>query len=466
MHESLADFLEVLERAGQLRRVSEPVDAELEIAAASLQQAEAGGPALLFENVRGQRVPVATNLLATERRLCLAMGVGAVEEMAQRMRQWLDPGEPGAWIDKLKPAAGMTAPGKSVPRLVKAGPCQQVVRLGRDVDLAEIPALRCWPLEQRRWLTAGRIWTRNPQTGQRDVETAPVEILARDRLGIAWHELHPGTRHLALHAAAGTAMPVAISLGGDPLSALWARPSAAALPREVEPLALAAVLRGQPLDMVRCRTQDLEVPADADLVLEGTIDPAAELPAGGPVAGEAGYYAPARPLAPVQVTAVTQRINPIVPATVPGSPGAESCVVAGALARFFLPLVQRAIPELVDYCLRADGGPGGAAVLAIRKTFPQQARKAAAAFWGLEHLMCRKLLIVVDEGVDVHDPAAVLRALAANLFPGRDAFFHQGPAHPLDHAAPTPRQGHHLALDATAKLAGEHPGPWPARLEA
>ena len=462
MHASLADYLEALEKAGELRRVTHEVDADLEMAALTVREAEAGGPALFFQNVRGQRLPVATNLLGSERRLCLALGVDSLAEAAERVALWLAPAEPEAWIDKLKPPTSLVGQAKSPPRVVKTGLCQQVVRLGRDVNLAELPALRSWPQESGCTITAGRIWTRDPETGARAVDIAPVEVLDGQRLGIVWHEHHRGSEFLARHRDAGTPLPVAISLGGDPLSELWAAP----LPRELDPFSLASLLRGKPLELVRCRTHELEVPTDSDLIIEGTTEPASDdgPTLGGALAGDNGYLAVPRPLAVIQVTAVTQRINPIFPAVVRGAAVGEANVVAVALARFLLPVVRRAIPELVDYSLPSEGGPGGAAVLAIRKSYPMQAHKAAAAFWGLELTMCRKLVIVVDEHVDVHDAAAVLRAVAANVHPGRDAAFHPGPAHPLDHAAPTPLVGQHLCLDATAKLPGEHPGPWPARL--
>ncbi len=457
MFHSLADFLEDLERAGQLRRVSAAVDAELEMAAITHRVAAAGGPAIFFENVKGHHPPVVTNLLGSEARICRAAGAASLEELAERVAQWLSPAEPEGWLEKIKGPGPSSA--KSPPRVVKSGLCQQVVKLGRDVNLAELPTLKCWPAEARRTITAGRVLTRDPITLERAIENVTIEVLDRDRLGMVWHPRQRGLQHLDQHAKAGTRMPVAIALGGDPVYALAASP----LPREVESFSFAATLRGKPVELVKCRTHDLEVPVDADLIIEGFVDPVEPAIDSGTLAGTGGYYQPPSLMRPLQVAAVTHRTNPIFSAVVSGSPPCETTVMAGVLSRLFLPLAKRAIPELVDYNWPLADGPRDCVALSIRKTFPQQAHKVASALWGLDHLMCTKLVVIVDEHVNVHDYREVMLAVAANAHPGRDVFFHSGPAHPLDYAAPQPLVVQHLAIDATAKLAGEHPRAWPER---
>jgi 4-hydroxy-3-polyprenylbenzoate decarboxylase len=458
---SLADFLEDLERAGELLRVTATVDAELEIAAITERVAQAGGPALFFVNVKGQHPPVVTNLLGTEGRICRALQVASLSEMADRAALWLSPAEAEGWLDKIKPSGSLAGQTKSPPRVVKSGLCQQVVKLGRDVDLGQLPVLKNWPSERHPTITAGRVFTRDP-SGERAVETVPLAVLDRDRLGVAWHLHHHGFKHAEQFAAADQRMPIAIVLGGDPLYALMAAP----LPRGVEPFSFAGLLRGRPVEVVKCRTHDLEVAADADLVIEGFVDPA-ELPlAAGPIAGTSGYYLPSTQLRSIHVTAITQRANPVYPALVTGRPPHESAVLDRVLERLFLPLVRAAVPELVDYALPAAGGRASVAFVSIRKSFPQQARKAAAGWWGLEHLMFTKLLVIVDEGVNVRSESEVLAALGANVHPGRDVFFHQGPADPADHATPTSLLGHAIGIDATRKLPAEHAAPWPERLAA
>jgi 4-hydroxy-3-polyprenylbenzoate decarboxylase len=456
---SLAEFLEDLDSAGQLRRVSAEVDPQLEIAAITDRVAKAGGPALFFERVRGHRPPVVTNLLGSEARVLRALGVDSYQQIAARVAQWLSPAEPEGWLEKIKPT--QTAPGRFPPRVVKSGLCQQVVKPGRDVDLRELPALRHWPLETARWITSGRIFSRDPDTHECLVENAPLLVVDRDRLAVRWHPHHRSLRNLERHAALGQRMSVAVVLGGDPLYAFIG----ARLPRSIDPLLFGGLLRSKPIELVKCRTSELEVPTDADIVIEGQIDPQEPTVSDSPPSGWNGHYEPVCPLRVVHVAATTQRTNPVFPAVVPGTSVHEMTTIERALGRMLLPVVARAVPELLDYEFPVLAGWPPCAFVAIRKQYAQQARKVAAALWGLEMLMFTKLLVIVDESVDVHDPGQVLAAIGANVYPGRDVFFHQGPGFPLDHAAPEPLAGHQMAIDATAKLPGEHPYPWPARLE-
>ncbi len=267
---SLPDFLEELEQAGELARIAVEVDAELEAAAITEQVAKAGGPALFFERVKGHHPPLVTNLLGSHSRLCRALGVGSLDELADR----LAPEAPASagWLERIKSHSPLTVAAKGPTKTIRSGVCQQVVKLGRDVNLLEWPALRCWPLEPRRSITAGLLLTQDPENGDRKLESVPLEIVDRTRLAIGWRRYHAGLRHLEQHRRRGDRMPVAVWIGADPALAVAA---AAPLPADADSFAFAALLRRRPLDLVKCRLHELEVPAEAELVIEGFVDPEA-----------------------------------------------------------------------------------------------------------------------------------------------------------------------------------------------
>ncbi len=451
---SLSDFLEELEQAGELARVGAEVDAELELAAIADQMAKQNGPALLFERVKGHHPPVVANLLASESRLCRALGVTTLDDLPQRL--FGEPATAAGWFDRIKAGSLFSTPSKQATRTVRSGVCQQVVKLGRDVNLLEWPALRSWPLEQRRSITAGQTLTQHPSTGDRKLEATCLEIVDRSKLAIHWHRYHAGPQHLSLYAARGQRMPVAVWLGGDPAFSVAA---AAPLPAEVDGYAFASLLCAKTIDLVKCRSHDLEVPAEAEIVIEGFIDPEEPLLAAGPIAQANGRYSIAGPAYPLSVTTITHRTNPVFSTTVPSGPPGETGAILRAIERLWLPVVKHAVPELVDYALAEQGGPYNLAILSIRKTYPGQARKVASAFWGLDAMMFVKMVVVVDAEIDIHQPTQVVLAALTSADPRRDFFFHDGPPHPWEQAS-----GQALGIDATAKLPEEYAGPWPTRL--
>jgi 4-hydroxy-3-polyprenylbenzoate decarboxylase len=456
---SLPDFLEELEQAGELARIAVEVHAELEAAAITEQVAKAGGPALFLERIKGQHPPLVTNLLGSHSRLCRALGVGSLDELSDL----LAPEAPASagWLERIKSHSPLTAAAKGPTKTVRSGVCQQVVKLGRDVNLLEWPALRCWALEPRRSITAGLLLTQDPENGDRKLETVPLEIVDRTRLAVCWRRYHAGLRHLEQYRRRGDRMPVAVWVGADPALAVVA---AAPLPADADSFAFAALLRRRPLELVKCRSHDLEVPAEAELVIEGFIDPEAPRLASGPWGQADGRYSVPGEAWLLEVSTVTHRTNPVFVATVPAAPPSEASVIDRAIERLWLPLVKQAVPELVDYALIDQAGPQKLAVLSIHKSFPGQARKAASGFWGLDAFMSVKLLVVVDADVDVRNYAQVLLTAATNAAGGRDVFFHAGPPHPFDqiHLSGDGQMG----IDATAKLPEEHAGPRPEKLSA
>jgi 4-hydroxy-3-polyprenylbenzoate decarboxylase len=456
---SLADFIESLEQAGELARVGVEVDPELELAAVACRAARARGPALFFERVKGHHPPVVANLLGTPSRVCRALDAESLDELASRLVAAASPAEHGGWLERFMPTPFASA--KQQPRTVKTGVCQQVVKLGRDVELAEWPAVRSWPLEPRRSITAGAVLTADRETGHNHLSMPPLELVDRNRLAIGWHRYHAASADLAARRARGERLSVAVVLGGDPV--LWIAASAP-LPADADAYQFAGLLRGKPLEVVKCRSHELDVPADAEIVIEGFVDPAEAPVSIGPFGHAGGQYSLSAPAATMHVTAVTHRTNPVFPAIVFGPPPNEATTIAAALGRLWLPLVRHAVPELVDYSLVEAAGPGRLCVASIHKTLPYQAHKAAGALWGLDWLAHTKLLVIVDADVAPADLDRVLLAVGANVHPGRDVFFHDGPPHALDHTAPPRSAGLAMCIDATAKLPEEHGGPWPQQL--
>ncbi len=467
---ALADFLEELERDGELTRIAAEVDPRLEIAAITARVAGEGGPALFFERVSGHDLPVLTNLWGTQARICRALGISTLDALVDRLHASAL-GQNGNWAARLSGRTGASETARTANvKLAKGGVCQQVVRLSSDVELAQLPALHSWPLEKHPTITAGQVFTRAPDGADSSVASHPLVILGANRLGVYWHEYTAGHAHFEQCRQRGQRMPLAVALGGDPALACLAM---ATLPSETDALALAAQLRPRPVEVVKCRTNELTVPADADIVIEGNIDPAEPLVAVGPLAGTCGYYLPPRESPVMHVTAVTHRTNPVFVAMVNGLPPHEASELVKITERLLLPRLQAAIPELVDLCLPGRAGLHNFAVVSIRKRHAQQAHKVASAIWGTSDLMHTKFVVVVDEHVDVHCHQQVLRAIGANVHPGRDVFFHNGPRHPLDHAAASILVGDAIAasanggratgagamgIDATAKLPQEHAG--------
>ncbi len=480
MANPLADFLEKLLSAGQLVRVGVEVDPHLEAAELTRRIAAERGPALLLDRLSGQKTPLVTNLLGTPARLCLALGIDRLDELAARL-DTLTQNAAQNWLQRLRATSEPPASERFQPRVVKSGSCQQVVRLGRDVQLGELPALKAWPGESFPTLSAVQAISTNPGSKVRSVSLCRLHVVGEQRLAI----IDDGATGLARDAAEaqrlGERLPVALVLGGDPTALL-----AAAIPLrlDVDGLLLCGLLRDKPLELVKARSQPLEVPADADLIIEGFIEPEPMQapPATGVVSTlrnapvvatpdalvAAGltnsYYRREQSALNVQVTAITQRTNPILPAIVYGLPDGELATLQLAIERMLFPIVRAAIPELVDCALPCIGGLHSFAVLSIEKSSAYEARKVASAAWGLDLTSLTKVVVIVDAEVDVHDARQVLAEIGANVHPARDIFFHQGPGDPCDHAAPTVGLGEAVGIDATRKLAGEHPADWPARL--
>lgn len=463
-YDTLPDFLAAIEDDGELVRVAVEVDPVLEVAEIvdRLSKTPGGGPAVLFEKVRGHSIPVVANLLGSERRMCRALRADSLDDVAAQIAGLIQPELPEGWLDALRLVPQFTQLTKLPPKVVRSGICQQVVRMGRDVNLYELPVPHCWPGDSGPLITAGQVYVRS-LSGVRHVGVYPLEVRGRDSLFVHWNPHQQAAHCFSEYGERRQPMPVAVTLGGDP-ACLWA--ATAPLPPATDPLLLAGLLRQQNVELVRCRSLELDVPAQAEVIIEGIIDGAAELELAGPVSGAHGFYALPEQLPRMQVTAITHRSNPVFPAVIPGRPPTEETWLANAVQRAFLPLVRLYLPEIEDLHLPASGAGRNLLFVSIRKRYPQQARKVMNALWGLNWLMTSKIVVVVEADVDVQDESAVWFHVGANCHPGRDVLFNEGPTHWQDHAAPVRGLGHKMGIDATRKLPDEgHPRAWPEPLQ-
>lgn len=472
--EHLSEFIDELAERGELIRVEADVSSQHELVAVALRAAaEPGSPALLFDSVDGQSIPVVCGLFNTPERTCRALGADTFSETADRISAVVQPELPSDWMEALRLVPRLTEVSRWPVNPVETAVVQQVVHMGSDVDLTRLPVPVCSGNESRPLLTASQVYVEESVgdeqsssgegTALRLVSRVPVQIVDRNTVLVYWTP-HDGEWQVVKRAAAaGRQLHVAVALGGDPVLTFAA---GAPLPRFVDPLVFAGFLRKRNVDVITGRSVDIHVPANAEIVLEGVVDPERAFDSAEAITTPTGYYDHPETAVRLTVTALTHRANPVLPVIVPNAPPGEDGWLSQAAERIFLPLVRLAIPELVDLRLPLAGGHRNIAFASIRKTWPQQARKVMNALWGIDRLCCVKLLIVVDEHVNIHDDDAVWQAVGTSAHPGRDTIFSEGPADMLDHAAPVRGVGHRMGIDATAKSADEgHLRPWPDRTE-
>jgi 4-hydroxy-3-polyprenylbenzoate decarboxylase len=461
-YRSLAEFVEDLRHIGELVRVDEEVDPARGPAEMAGKIAP-GGPALLFGAVKGHDLPLLCNLLGSDARICRALGVASLDELTGRIARLLCTTAAEGWFERLKGGTQPPALDSFAPRKVKSAACQQIVRLGSDVDLGELPLLETVlpeetatgsprPLETSPAVTGATVFSAEPDSHQPVAGRFDLVRLDRARLAVCWAAYEEHARLLGDYRRREQKMPLAVVIGGDPAFLLAA---AAPLPSGSDVCAVAGLLRERPLDVVACRSVDLLVPAEAEIVLEGFLDPTQPPVMAGRLCGPTGHLTHPRPAPVMQVTTVTQRANPIYAVMFFGRPPHEAATVARAMQQVFLPLARLAMPDLVDYDLPQFAAARLWASVAIRKTYPGQGPRAAHAAWGLPATRFAKILVIVDEDVDVHDHEQVLAAVALNVRPGRDVLVERGPADPFDPASPSDALAEKMALDATRKLANE-----------
>jgi 4-hydroxy-3-polyprenylbenzoate decarboxylase len=465
--QDLREFLDLLENRGQLARVRHPVSADLEITEIT-DRVSKGPPehnrALLFEQVEGSTVPVAINLFGSAQRMAWALGVEDLDELGRKLAGLLDLRLPEGLGGALNRGQELLGALRSIglgPSKTRRAPVQQVVER-QEATLAGLPILRCWPKDGGRFITLPQVITRDPVTGIRNVGLYRLQVVDDKRLLVHWQRHKGGAEHeRRAREEKRPAIPAAIVLGGDP-AAMWC--ASAPLPPDIDEYLLAGWIRGRPVEFVDCVSQPLEAPAQAEVVLEGWIDPDEHLPEG-PFGDHTGYYTPVEPFPVFHLTAVTRRADAIYPTTIVGVPPMEDVWMGKATERLFLPLMRIFLPEIVDVCMPAQGIFHNLVLVSIRKRYPGQARKVIHGLWGLGLLMLAKAIVVVDDWVDVQDLGQAAWQALGNTDWARDIVLSQGPVDHLDHAAAQHSFGGKIGIDATAKLAEEgSPRGWPERI--
>ncbi len=453
-YRDLREFIARLEGAGELIRVKAPVSATLEISAI-VDRVSKGKPeenkALLFENVRGYEIPVLVNMFGSARRMAWALGVESLDELTARLANLLRPELPrglGPALDRAGELVGVLRSIGLGPRLVRRAPVQEVVLTGEQATLDHLPILQCWPKDGGRYITLPGVITRHPVSGIRNVGMYRLQVHDSRTLGMHWQLHKGGAEHERVAQRLGNQpIPVAVSLGGDP-AVIWC--ASAPLPPDVDEFLLAGWLRGRPVPLVRCVTQPLEVPADAEIVIEGYVDPSEARPEG-PFGDHTGYYTPVEDYPVMHITAVTHRRAPIYPATVVGRPPMEDYWMGKATERLFLPLIRLFLSEVVDIRMPPEGVFHNLVLVSIRKRYPGQARKVINGLWGMGLMMLAKAIVVFDEDVNIHNTAEAYWHLFGNVDWARDVIIQEGPTDALDHASYRFAYGGKIGIDATAK---------------
>lgn len=467
---SLGEFLSALEAAGELVRVRAPVSVHLEICAIAdrVMKSPGGGAALLFEQPilrdgSQSPYPVAINLFGSMRRMAMALGVDDLDAIGARITELLELKVPEGILGKLALLPRLLEVGKFPPR-VRGGsaPCQAVIRRGDEIDLQRLPIITCWPEDGGPYITLPMVISRDPVRGIRNVGMYRVQLLGSRTLAMHWQRHKVGAAHWRMMAERGETMPVCIAVGADPASVYAA---SAPLPPTVDEFLFAGFLRREPVSLTKAVTCDLEVPADAEMVIEGYIDPREPLVTEGPFGDHTGFYSLADLYPCVHVTAVTMRENPVYATTIVGRPPMEDFYLGHATERIFLPLLKLTIPEIVDYHMPPEGIFHNLVFVSIDKQYPGHAHKVMNAMWGQGLMALAKLIVVVDKDVNVRDPQEAWWVALNNLDPERDARFTMGPIDVLDHSSRAFTYGSKMGLDATRKWPEEgFERPWPGRV--
>jgi 4-hydroxy-3-polyprenylbenzoate decarboxylase len=454
----LRTWINLLEREGELVRIHAEVDPELEVTEVNDRVVKAGGPALLFENVKGSGHPLLINQFGTERRMSMAFDAPSLDAVAERLSDVFELQPPQGLVEKVRGLQKLKSIADSRPRTVKRGACQEIVLTGDDASLDLLPIQKCWPQDAAPFITLPAVITKDPRTGTRNVGMYRMQKLGPRATAMHW-QIHKDGR--ADYLATDGKIEVAVALGTDPVTTYAA---SAPLPKHIDELMLSGFLRGEPVDLVRCKTVDLEVPADAEIILEGSIDKD-EVAEEGPFGDHTGYYTPPEPFPVFRLSAITMRRDAIYPSIVVGKPPQEDAWLGKATERIFLPAVRMTVPEIVDYDLPVAGAFHNCCLVSIRKSYPGHAQKVMHAIWGLGMLSLTKAVVVVDEHVDVHDYEEVLFRVGANVDPKRDVLITEGPLDHLDHAPTRQFYGGKLGIDATHKGPAEGTREWPPEIE-
>ena len=458
-YRDLRDFLKKLEKAGELRRISTQVDPVLEITEISDRVVKAGGPALLFERPNNSRIPLLINAVGTERRMNLALEVESLDEIARRISSILDMQLPQGLFDKVKMLPKLAELGNVFPKIVRTGDCQEVVRT-ESFSLFDFPILQCWPQDGGRYITWPMVITKNPETAKRNVGCYRMQVFDERTTGMHWQTQKHGAEHFrsARSKDERGRMEVAVAIGSDPATCLS---GILPVPPDMDEFLFSGFLRREPVELVACRTVDLEVPANAEIVLEGHVN-LGEMRTEGPFGDHTGFYSLEGQFPVFHVDCVTHRKEPIYLTTIVGPPPQEDYIIGHMIERVFLPIMKMQHPEIVDVAMPAEGIFQNLMIVSIRKNYPGQARKTMNAIWSLGQAMFTKVIVVVDHDVNVQDSREVVWKALCAIDPERDIQFVMGPVDTLDHAARRQDYGSKMGIDATRKWPEEgYSGRWP-----
>jgi 4-hydroxy-3-polyprenylbenzoate decarboxylase len=461
-YKDLREFIEILEKEHLLQRIKTEVSAELEITEILDRTVKSNGPALLFENVKGYKIPVFANAFGTMERMCLALGVDNLDEIGVRIQKLLEFEAPsGIWegIKMLPQVAELTS---FAPKYVKSGPCKEVI-LKEGFSLDDFPVLKCWPQDGGRFITLPLVFTKNPKTGKQNVGMYRMQVYDGKTTGMHWHIHKHGARDYADASGKSDRIEVAVAIGADPALVYSAT---APLPDNIDEMMFAGFLRKKNVELVKCETVDMFVPAHAEIILEGYVD-SKERRIEGPFGDHTGYYSLADEFPVFHLTCITHRKNPIYHATVVGIPPMEDAYLGKATERIFLPLMKTQLPEIVDINLPVEAVFHNLCIVSIKKRYPGHAKKVMFALWGMGQMMFAKTIIVLDDDVNVQDMREVLWAITTRMDPARDVIIiDRAPTDTLDHASPLPNLGSKMGIDATRK--GQDEGfnrEWPDALK-
>jgi 4-hydroxy-3-polyprenylbenzoate decarboxylase len=461
MFQDLNAFVSALDERRELARIEEAVSPDLEICAVTdrVSKSRGGGPALLFEAPTGFDIPVATNLFGSLSRMCLALGVESLDDLAREIDELTTPRMPAGLLDMVKMLPMASRLRDLLPRTVRDAACHEVVRKNGTLD--ELPILRCWPDDGGRYITFPLVITKDPETGARNVGAYRMQVFDGRTTGMHWQRHKGGAQHHRVAERLGRRLEVAVALSPDPVLAYAAT---APMPEGLDELMLAGFLRRERVDLVKCVSIDLEVPASAQIVLEGYVEPG-ERRREGPFGDHTGFYSLEDDFPVFHLTCLTRRKNPIYLTTVVGIPPMEDYYLGKASERIFLPLIRKTLPEIVDMHFPAAGIFHNIVFVSIDKRYPGHARKIMNAFWGLGQLMFSKCIIVVDRDVDVQNEAEVAWIAGTHVDPARDIQFTRGPVDDLENASDLPALGGKMGIDATRKWPSEgFSREWPARV--
>ncbi len=464
-YKDLREFIKRLEQERELKRISAAVDVDLEITEVTDRVSKQGGPALLFEKPHSQKdsvdyqMPLLINALGSKKRMELALEVSSLEDVARRIEDLLEMKPPEGLFDKMKMLPKLAEVGSFFPKTVKTGPVKEVIEREK-FSLAEFPVMKCWPQDGGRFITFPMVITRSPKNGRRNVGCYRMQVFDDRTTGMHWQIHKGGAEHFRWldRQGKGRRLDVAVALGADPASMLA---GILPLPEDLDEFLFAGFLRKEPVELVRCETVDLEVPAAAEIVLEGYVD-LDDIRVEGPFGDHTGFYSLEDKFPAFHLTCITRRKDPIYVSTIVGVPPMEDYWMGYAVERLFLPLMRKQMPEVVEMHMPAEGVFHNLLIVSIRKSYPGHARKVMNAIWGLPGAMFSKCIVVVDDEVDVHNVGEVAWKALNHIDPERDIQFVLGPVDQLEHASRLPNFGSKMGIDATRKWPGEgFARPWP-----